>query len=154
MAASTIPSGTSAPASNSPSWVGSAPDTFQVTAGDGSKTISAFTRDAAGNVSSADTETFVLDTTVPTVTFTAPSSTATELISITVGGADVGGTGVAKYVVVEGTTAPALNDPSWTVAAPTEFTVSSGAGDKTLNAFTVDNAGNVSDPVEQTVTLN
>lgn len=144
--------GTTAPAAGSGSWVGSAPSTFQVSAGDGSKTISAFTRDAAGFVSLAATTTVLLDTTVPTVTFSAPTSTSTALIAVTVGGAD-GGSGVAGYVVVEGTVAPAVGAGSWSGSAPTSFTLSAGTGVKTISAFTKDQAGNVSLASTRTVTV-
>jgi hypothetical protein len=145
--------GTTAPAAGNAAWVASAPTTFQVSAGDGTKTISAFTRDAAGLVSVAATTTVLLDTTVPTVTFSAPTTTTTATIAVTVGGAD-GGSGLAGYVVVEGVTAPAVGSPSWSVSAPTTFTLSGGLGTKTISAFTKDQAGNISLASTRTVTVS
>jgi hypothetical protein len=144
--------GTVAPAAGNAAWVGSAPTTYQVSAGDGTKTISAFTRDAAGLVSVAATTTVLLDTTAPTVTFSAPATTVTATIAITVGGAD-GGSGLAGYVVVEGTTAPSVGSGSWSASPPTAFTLSGGLGAKTVSAFTKDQAGNISLASTRTVTV-
>ncbi|MFN8620721.1 MAG: hypothetical protein U0869_08275 [Chloroflexota bacterium] len=147
--------GTTAPAAGSGSWVGSAPSSFQVSAVDGVKTVSAFTRDAAGFVSVASTVSVRLDTTAPTATLSAPASTTSAhlTIAVTVGGADTGGSGVAAWVVVEGTSAPSAGSPAWVGSAPSSFALSAGTGTKTISAFTRDQAGNVSLAATQTVSV-
>ncbi len=55
-----VVSGTSAPSANSLSWLAYPPTTIALPTGDGTKTISAFSRDCAGNVSKPATRTVVL----------------------------------------------------------------------------------------------
>ena len=50
---------------------------YSLSSGEGSKTIYAWYKDAAGNVSSTANATITLDTTVPTVTISSPTSSST-----------------------------------------------------------------------------
>ena len=50
---------------------------YTLSGGEGSKTIYAWYKDAAGNVSSTANATITLDTTVPTVTISSPTSSST-----------------------------------------------------------------------------
>jgi hypothetical protein len=143
-----------APGSGDPGWQPTKPATFTLPAGEGSRTLYAWTKDAAGHVSARATATTLLDTTAPTASLTAPATSPTLAITITVGGSDgTVGSGIAAWAVVEGTAAPATGSAAWVAAAPRTFTLSAGNGGKTVSAFTRDAAGNVSDPATKSVTL-
>ncbi len=109
----------------------------------GAKTLYAWARDAAGNVSAVSSgQPCVIDTSKPNIsTFTVPSYSPSLTISgITLAAAD--NTGVTGYLITESDTPPAataVNLPS----APTSFTVS-GTGVRNLYAWARDAAGNVS----------
>ena len=134
-------------------WKDTKPLSFTLTAGDGTRSIYAWVRDGNGTVSASDEATTVLDTVKPTASLTAPATSSTRAIAVTVGGSDAGGSGVSAYAIVEGTTAPGSGNSAWKATAPTQFTLSTGNGDKTVSAFTRDAAGNVSDCDTKTVTL-
>jgi hypothetical protein len=118
----------------------------------GAKTLYAFARDAANNVSAASpgrSVTITLpDTTAPSIsTFTVPGTSG----SLTVSGISITATdavGVTAYVVTESATAPATG---WvTVTSTTSFSTTTASytattsGLKTLRAFARDAANNVS----------
>jgi hypothetical protein len=145
--------GTTAPSVGSAAWVATPPTAFLVSDGDGTKTLSAFTRDAAGLVSTAATKTVLLDTTRPTAILTAPTTTSSVTVAITVTGSDGSGSGITAWAVVEGTTAPVAGHAAWVGSSPTSFTLSSGLGPRTVSAFTRDAVGNVSLASSVTVTL-
>jgi hypothetical protein len=109
----------------------------------GSKTLYAWVRDAAGNVSALFTgQPCVIDTTKPTIsTFTVPAySASTTINGISVTAADA--IGVTGYLITESTTPPAANAVT-VFPEPTSFTAS-GTGVKTLYVWARDAAGNVS----------
>lgn len=143
------------PAAGSACFSGVAPTSRTLTPGDGSRTLYAFTRDTAGNVSSAASDSIVVDTTAPTVSFDiVPGQSSSTTVSVTVSGTDPSGSGVNGYCVKTTSTTPASNDACFNVSAPTSRSVSSGDGVKTLYAFTRDAANNVSAVASDTVLLD
>ncbi|UJS17063.1 MAG: Ig-like domain-containing protein [Candidatus Jettenia sp.] len=54
-------------------------DSWELAAGDGTKTVSVRYKDSAGNWSGAFSDTIILDTTVPAITGTSPSNNATNI---------------------------------------------------------------------------
>jgi CSLREA domain-containing protein len=158
VAAYAVVEGTSAPATGDPAWK-AWPSTvpfdtsLTVATGDGDHTISAFTRDAFGNVSDVATAHVMLDIDAPTATLAAPASSAARTIDVTVGGSDGSGTGVTAYALVEGTGAPDAGSSAWVASPPTKFRLSAGDGVKTLSSFARDGVGHVSAPATRSVTL-
>jgi hypothetical protein len=140
-------------------WSASPPASYTFLSA-GAKTLYAWARDAAGNVSNplspGRTVNITLptgaDTTPPTVTGFTLSGTAGSLtVSITTFSAsdDVGVTG---YLVNENAAKPAANPGGWTAAAPTGYTFTT-AGAKTLYGWAKDAAGNVSNSLSRTITV-
>ena len=144
--------GTTAPVANDPAWNASAPSSFDLGSTQGNKVVTAFSRDAAGNVSAGVTQNVWYDTTAPLATFTTNAISRNTVINVSVGGSD-SGSGVSAYALVAGTVAPSPG-PSWTGSAPTTFDLVSGQGGHLLTAFTRDLAGNVSTGIQHTVTLD
>ncbi|MFA7403720.1 MAG: MBG domain-containing protein, partial [Pelobacteraceae bacterium] len=123
--------------------------------GQGSKTLYAFAKDAAGNVSaplSANITITMSDTTPPTVDAFSISTSQTSLtcLIVTLSASDT--SGVTGYFISESATPPAAGATGWSLAAPTSYTFAS-QGAKTLYIFTMDAAGNVSLPVSASVTI-
>jgi hypothetical protein len=145
--------GSTEPGQHAAAWKTSAPTSVTVSGADGAKTISAWVRDAAGNVSLAAILVPTLDRVKPTATIDAPATTSVREIVVNVGGTDAGGSGVTHHIVVEGTTAPAVGDPAWQAGSALDFQLSAGDGVKTISAFTKDAAGNVSLAATTTVEL-
>ena len=122
----------------------------------GSKTLYAWAKDAAGNVSAARSASVTItlaDTTAPTVTaFTIPSTATSLTVPITSFTAtdDIGVTG---YLVNESSTSPSATAGGWSATAQTSYTFST-AGSKTLHAWAKDAAGNVSTSRSASVTIN
>ena len=116
---------------------------YTLIGGDGSKTVYVWYKDAAGNISSAVNDSITLDTTVPTVTITSPTSSSTHATTsstVSLGGSasdstsgitsvtwsnDVGGSGTAS-----GTT-------SWSVSS-----ISLSSGSNVITVTVTDGAGN------------
>jgi len=124
---------------------GTAPTSYTA-ATEGTKTLYAWVKDAAGNVSNVYTSqtcTITLaDTTKPTVTtFTVPATSSSLTITgITLTASD--NVGVTGYLINESATPPAAASIT-SSTAPTSYTAGS-AGAKTLYAWVKDAAGNVS----------
>jgi hypothetical protein len=133
-------------------WLASKPTTFNLPAGDGNKTVYAWVKNNAGTVSLAASDTTLLDGTAPTVSISAPSSTSSQTIPITLGGND-GGAGINGWFVSESSSAPAINDSGWKSSKPTSHTLSSGVGTKAVYAWSRDAAGNRSNSASATVQL-
>lgn len=73
-----VVSGTTAPTRDSLAWKTVPPTTFRLLTGNGDKTISAFSRDAAGNVSVAASVSVAVDIPAPSLTITLPAATITR----------------------------------------------------------------------------
>ena len=97
------------------------------------------------------------DTTPPTASFSIGSFLAPRKVNITLSVTDdVGGSGVAGYMVKLSATTPGKSSPNWKAAPPTAFTfpLKSTSGPKTLYAWAKDKAGNVSASVSALVNLD
>ncbi len=143
------------PAASAAGWAATAPTSYTFTSA-GTKTLYAWAKDAAGNVSTsrnASTTITLSDTTPPTVTgFTMPATAASLEIPITLFTA-TDNIAVTGYIITEIATAPAASATGWSATAPTSHTTSA-AGSKTFYAWAKDAAGNVSTSMSATVSIN
>jgi hypothetical protein len=135
-------------------WTPTAPTSYSF-ATPGSKTLYAWAKDAAGNVSASRTGTIVItlpDTTAPTVTgLTIPATAASLTVSISSLTA-TDNIAVTGYFIAETATKPGAGVAGWTASAPASYTFSS-AGAKTLYAWAKDGASNVSSSMSADVTI-
>lgn len=131
------------------------PATFELSEGDGQKTIYGWVKDPAGNVAAFDAPaTTILDTADPLASIAGvPSLTRSRTVPVTIDGSDAGG--IAGYFLSESGTPQAVDGEGWVVTPPTEFTMTSaGDGAKTIYAWTKDVADRVSERVSATTTLD
>jgi hypothetical protein len=129
------------PAANLSTWSVTKPTRF-VSATAGIKTLYAWVKDPAGNVSAAATAVVNIDNAKPVVSaFTVAPFVNTLVIPVTAFTA-TDSTGVTGYLITGTATVPALA-AAWSATAPVSFTVAT-AGAKALYAWTRDQAGNVS----------
>ena len=131
------------PAAVAAGWTTTKPTAYTA-ASAGAKTLYAWAKDAAGNVSStvvSATVTITLaDTAAPTITgFVVPAATGSLNVPITTFTA-TDNVGVTGYIVTSASTAPALTDPGWSATPPLSFTFTT-TGAKTLYAWARDAAG-------------
>ena len=139
-------------------WPAAAPTSYTFANAVGTKTLYAWARDAAGNVSNLYpvrnviiTLPPVADNTPPTVTgFTIPVTAGSLTVPITLFAA-TDNVGVTGYLVNESASKPAAGN--WPTTVPLSYTFSS-AGTKTLYAWARDLAGNVSNSLSGTVTID
>jgi hypothetical protein len=136
-----------------------ATNAWTLTAGDGTKTVRAQFRDNAGNLSAVAQDTIALDTSTPDTT--PPSGS----ISINGGAATTSSPSVTLSLAADdpapGSGVAAMrfsNDgvswSSWEIYAATKvWTLSGGAGSKTVSVQYRDNAGNLSAIAEATITF-
>jgi hypothetical protein len=129
-----------------------ASQSWTLSTGDGSKTVYAKWRDAAGNWSAVKSDTIVLDTTAPAGSITiaaGAASTASAAVSVSVPATDTG-SGVTQIAL--------SNDgATWTTrsyAASQSWTLSVGNGTRTVYAKWRDGAGNWSAVKSDTITLD
>jgi phage tail protein X len=145
----------SQPQADNPAWTASIPVSYTF-ATQGVKTLYAFAKDAAGNISvplSASVTIVLPDTTAPTVTaFTLPVTATNLTVPVsTLTASDA--VGVSGYLFSETASQPQANDPAWSATEPTSHTFAT-QGAKTLYAFAKDAAGNVSAPLSASVTIS
>ncbi|MDD5164999.1 MAG: hypothetical protein PHG25_00445 [Candidatus Pacebacteria bacterium] len=92
------------------------------------------------------------DTTGPSITsFAIPSTSASLTVPVTFTAVD--NVGVAAYLIKETSTVPSLGDTAWSGSVPTSYTFGS-SGSKTLYAWVMDAAGNISASKSATVVIN
>jgi hypothetical protein len=147
-----------APAASAAGWSATAPTSFTASAA-GARTLYAWAKDAAGNVSTSRSASVTIslppaaDTTAPTVTaFTIPTTSNSLTVSITTFTA-TDNIGVTRCIVTETASAPSASAAGWTTSAPTSYTFAT-AGAKTLYAWAKDAAGNVSTSRSASVTIS
>ncbi len=141
-------------------WSGSVPSSYTFSSA-GTKTLYAWAKDAAGNISSPKSAQVTItipppppapDTSPPVVTaFSMPSTSSSLTVPVT-SFAATDNVGVTGYGLSEsGSTPPS----GWSGSAPSSYTFSS-AGTKTLYAWAKDAAGNISSPksAQVSITLN
>ncbi len=145
------------PSATAGAWSASKPTSYTF-GSEGSKTVYAWAKDAAGNVSSSLSASTTItlppagDTAAPTITaFTIPATAASLTVSITslVASDNVGVTG---YLLTESSTKPAASAAGWTASSPSSYAFGS-AGAKTLYAWARDAAGNVSNSKSASTTI-
>jgi hypothetical protein len=143
-----------APLAINKGWSASAPSSYTF-ASEGTKTLYAWAKDAAGNVSASLSNQVTItlpDVTKPLVTaFTIPSTAASLTVSVTSFTAS-DNKGVTGYLLTETSTAPLAINTGWSASAPSSYTFAS-EGTKTLYAWTKDAAGNVSSSLSNQVTI-
>jgi hypothetical protein len=153
-----------APLPSSLKWSATPPTTFTfpATAKPGAKTLYAWAKDKAGNVSNLRSAPVTLDIPGPDVTkpivtgFTVASPSTSLTINITTFTA-TDNVAVTGYLVKRSSTVPVPTSPKWSPTPPTSFTfpTSTTSGPKTLYGFAKDAAGNIrkSLPAQVTLTL-
>ena len=116
---------------------------YSLSSGEGSKTIYAWYKDAAGNVSSTANATITYDTTVPTVTISSPTSSSTYTATsstISLGGSasdSVSSISSVTWSNNRGGNGTATGTASWTVSS-----ISLSSGDNVITVTAKDGAGN------------
>jgi len=142
------------PAASATGWSAARPASYAFSTA-GAKTLYAWAKDAAGNISAPISRTVTItlpDTTAPVVSgFTIPASASSLNVAITTFTA-TDSVGVTGYLITETSATPAASATGWAAARPASYTFSS-AGDKTLYAWAKDGAGNISAPVSRTITI-
>jgi alpha-tubulin suppressor-like RCC1 family protein len=134
------------PSAKSSSWSATPPASFTFSY-QGARTLYAFARDAAGNISGAlpaDTFISLTDKTLPKVDQFALPPTATQLtIPVLKLTASDNSAVVSGYFLGESPVPPAANNPNWKTVPPASYTFSTH-GARTVYAFSRDGSGNVS----------
>jgi len=144
----------STPAPAAAGWSAATPTSYTF-ASTGAKTLYAWAKDAAGNVSASRSATVTVttsDTTRPTVTaFVIPASATTLTVPITTFTA-TDNVAVTGFLVKTSSTNPTASASGWVATRPTSYTFPS-TGTKTLYAWAKDAAGNVSTRKSDSVTI-
>jgi hypothetical protein len=144
----------SVPSAGASGWSATAPTSYTFATA-GAKTLYAWAKDAATNVSagvSASVTITLADTTPPTVTaFAIPATSSTLTVSITTFTA-ADNVGVTGYLVTESPSSPSAGAAGWSTTAPTSYTFAT-AGTKTLYGWAKDGGGNVSSGLSASVTI-
>ena len=145
-----------APLASATGWSATAPANYTFATA-GAKTLYAWAKDAAGNVSLSKSASVtititVADTTAPTVSaFTIPATATSLMVAITTLTA-TDNTAVTGYKLTETATAPLAGATGWSATKPANYTFAT-AGAKTLYAWARDAAGNVSLSKSASVTI-
>ena len=127
--------------------------TWTLSSGDGTKTVHAKFKDAAGNWATAVTDTIVLDTTAPTGAVsvnTGAAATNTLTVTLTLSATDNAGTVSQMQFSSDNVTYTAPE----TYATTKAWTLTAGDGTKTVYAKFKDPAGNWSTAVSDTIVLD
>jgi len=142
------------PALSDPNWVANKPEYYGLP-GPGTYRLYGWVKDGDGTISDSKDFTVVYsippDTEKPVIwTFTGPSHTTTEEISIRITGSD--NIGITHWLVNELSDPPAVSDPNWSMTNPNTYTFAH-EGAHTLYAWAKDAAGNISDSRSLSVTF-
>lgn len=139
-----LKNGTAVPAASEWKTIATAlPDPWTLTVGSGSKTVTLWAKDAAGNIGS-DADEIILTLPAPTMTVNMPPYSRTlKVTGISKTKVDTASAGIAGYFFSETNSAPTAGQAGWKVS-PTEYTFSAGEGNRTLYAWVKDNNGTVS----------
>ncbi len=139
------------PLASDTDWSSVAPASYTFVT-NGSKTLYAWAKDAAGNISLPATASVVVDTIKPTISaFTLPLHSS-SLVTISNFTASDDLSGVGAYLLTTSATIPMPTDPGWSTAVPTSYTFAS-TGSKTLYAWAKDAVGNISTSASASVTI-
>jgi hypothetical protein len=145
------------PAASAAGWTASSPSSYAFGSA-GAKTLYAWAKDAAGNVSNSKSASTTItvppatDTIPPTITsFTLPPTSASLTVAITSFSAS-DNAAVAGYLVTESSTKPGSDGAGWKSSAPASYTFGT-AGAKVLYGWAKDAAGNVSNAKSAQTTI-
>lgn len=138
------------PSASDPGWVSVSSTTsfstsfsYTLSSGDGSKTLYAWFKDAAGNVSDTASGSITLDTTAPTVTITSPTPNTTYTTTsstISLGGSasdTTSGVNSVTWSNNRGGSGTAGGTTSWSIS-----NMSLSSGDNVITVTATDGAGN------------
>jgi hypothetical protein len=135
---------------------GAANIAWTLSAGDGTKTVYAQWRDAAGNWSAPVNDTIILDATAPTGTVVInndDAETTTAAVTLTLTTDDGTGTGTTQVLISNSSDFTGVTPIAYETSIP--WTLTGGNGSKTVYVKFIDGAGNVSaSPVSDSITLN
>ncbi|MEI8269909.1 MAG: fibronectin type III domain-containing protein, partial [bacterium] len=147
-----ITESSAAPSAGGSGWTSSAP-TIYTFANEGAKTLYAWAKDAAGNISLSMSSSIDVDLTAPTITaFSLPTHSLSLLTNISSFTA-TDNFSVTGYLVKESPSTPVLDSVLWTGIAPTTFNFA-GESSNILYAWTKDAVGNISLSSSAGVTIN
>ncbi|KKP58449.1 MAG: Flagellar hook capping protein [Candidatus Moranbacteria bacterium GW2011_GWF2_34_56] len=143
-----------APSAGASEWSSNAPINYTCSSA-GEKTLYAWAKDVAGNVSASLNDNAIIiiaDTTAPIVSeFDIPNTSFSLTVPVnTLIATDL--TDVAGYILTESDQIPLSEAVEWTIDVPSNYTFSS-AGEKTLYAWAKDAEGNISDNLSDNVTI-
>jgi len=145
------------PSASAAGWSGTKPASYTFGSA-GAKTLYAWAKDAAGNVSNNRSASVTItlppaaDTTAPVVTvFSIPATSGSLTVSISALSA-TDSVGVTGYLLTETSAKPSAAAGGWSTTAPANYTFGT-AGAKTLYAWARDEAGNVSNSLSAKVTI-
>jgi hypothetical protein len=116
---------------------------YTLNSGDGDKTVYAWYKDAAGNVSTAVSDSITLDATAPMITITSPTSSSTYTTTsntISLGGStsdSMSGAGVVTWCNSKGGSGTASGTNSWSIS-----NVNLSSDDNVIVVTVTDGAGN------------
>ena len=136
-------------------WSSTQPAFYSFTSA-GSKTLYAWAKDAAGNVSGSRNSSVTIslaDVSPPTVDTFVISSTSSSLTVAITSFKTTDNVAVTGYMVSESAATPSLSAAGWSSTMPASYTFTS-AGTKTLYAWARDAAGNISTSQHASVTIS
>lgn len=133
-------------------WSTTPPASIVLPPGDSLRTIYAWARSDAGEMSPVATATVRTDTTAPTASLTIPSAVRTRVVPVTAAAADT--SGIDKWLLSAVPSNPSAADLRWSAIKPTSISVSAGDGSKRLYLWARDLGGNVSVAAAATVKLD
>ena len=158
------------PAADDNNWVDVTADvtysgnvSYALQGGEGENTVYVWFKDAAGNVSSVNSDVIILDTTAPTSTSTLINNddASTDSININLSLLASDSNGIVSYLASNANAVPAANDAGWVsinsttnYSATVPHTLESSNGDKTVYIWFKDEAGNISTVDSDTITLD
>lgn len=153
------------PLESAAGWSGTAPTSYQFSSA-GSKTLYAWAKDGAGNISFSRSAAVVItlsDNEPPTITnfsLVEIPAEGVNIVSISLTATDTSAVGVVGYLVLGGDSDQSGINPYevpaglWVPSPPTSYTFGTyNPATKYLSAWAKDSAGNISAPSSLTVTL-
>jgi len=130
-----------APSATGGGWSATAPASYSFTTS-GAKTLYAWAKNAAGNISASKAAAVNIDTPPVVTIFRMPSTSSSLTVAIT-SLSTQDDNAVTGYLVTETSGVPSLDAPGWSSVAPTSYTFDT-MGTHTVYAFARDVAGNIS----------
>ncbi len=133
-------------------WTATAPAMFSFSRY-GNRNAYAWTKDAAGNVSTSAAVTVTInDAAAPSLTVFAMPTTATSLTVTITAFTATDNVGITGWLVKENSTAPLASDAGWLASQPSSYSFAA-QGLRTAYAWVKDAAGNISNMLSADVTI-